>query len=290
MCAKVLDNLLLSTMCPWTFSSLPTTRGVKVSHPDTHFHNPCNRIASPSHHHTDLMDAVRKLGGRCVNKLSTTSIMIASPQTERPTSGVAVVSSTWLVGLVRFILTPQMTRQATLLTSPYRSGIPAQPAECATYLQHKQQAAAAAASNSRSQQQKPAAARCSPKQQQQQQNGKQQQVRTLALTDYFCQRVYAPPRPKTHHTSHITHHTSHITHHTSHITHHTSLPHRASSSMSNIHLPPRPPQHPTAVSTSFCGEPGGITLLHGGRAALVPQIIAGGAGTICIVDDDVESE
>ncbi len=99
MCQKILGKLLAVNNNPidiFIAPRDPSHKGAPPCYPPA--------ILPPAiHRNADLSEAVVELGGRVVPSMSPTSIMIASPQAvdaAHPT-GYAVVSSTWLVRLVR---------------------------------------------------------------------------------------------------------------------------------------------------------------------------------------------
>jgi hypothetical protein len=96
MCQKVLGKLL-------AVNNTPSDIFISQRDPSYKGASPCSHRPRAIHRGADLSDAVVELGGRCVASMTPTSIMIASPQAveaAQPT-GYAVVSSTWLVRLVR---------------------------------------------------------------------------------------------------------------------------------------------------------------------------------------------
>ena len=101
VCQKVLGKLLAVNNTPSEIFISQRDPSYKGAPPCSH--RPRAIDCSAIHRGADLSDAVVELGGRCVASMTPTSIMIASPQAveaAQPT-GYAVVSSTWLVRLVR---------------------------------------------------------------------------------------------------------------------------------------------------------------------------------------------
>jgi hypothetical protein len=103
MCQKILDKLLVVNNTPMDIYIAPRDPQNKGTLPATCSPKP-NRCRRQSLHSCPVLtEAVLELGGKCVQGMSPTSVMIASPQAvalAQPT-GFVVVSSTWLVRLVR---------------------------------------------------------------------------------------------------------------------------------------------------------------------------------------------
>jgi hypothetical protein len=102
MCQKVLDKLLVVNNAPMDIYIAPRDPLHKgpILNPKLYANQNQNQPFACA----ALTEATRELGGHCVQSMSPSSIMIASPEAVASAhpSGYAVVSSTWLVRLVRY--------------------------------------------------------------------------------------------------------------------------------------------------------------------------------------------
>jgi hypothetical protein len=101
MCQKVLGKLLVVNNASSDIFISQRDPSYKGAAPCSH--RPRAIHSRPTPRGADLSEAVDELGGRCVASMTPTSIMIASPQAmgAAQSTGNAVVSSAWLVKLVR---------------------------------------------------------------------------------------------------------------------------------------------------------------------------------------------